>query len=86
MTVNDKPTGGQKLTELLFGWVIWWAGAIFYTYGRSTDAKSFNAVQEQDLALAIGFGAAGIACVCLLVAVRRISARQDEFSTLRHFA
>ena len=81
------PVGGptervtnEKLTPLLIGWIAWWAGHLVSRVGASGNPESFKGLADQDAWVAVGFFIVAGASVFLLIAIRRISARHDEYA------
>ena len=82
------PVGGptervtnEKLTPLLIGWIAWWAGQLVSRVGAAGNPESLKSLADQDAWVGAGFFVVAAASVFLLIAIRRISARHDEYSS-----
>lgn len=75
----DSPSGDGRLTELPFGWIMWWGGQLLWRFGANAEAGSWQELKNQDLLAAVGFGLSGVGSVLVLIAVRRVSIRQDAY-------
>ncbi|MEC7875024.1 MAG: hypothetical protein VX823_11180, partial [Actinomycetota bacterium] len=61
--------------------IAWWVGHLVSRVGASGDPESLKGLADQDAWVGVGFFIVAAASVFLLVAIRRISARHDEYTS-----